>query len=284
MGRRILISGFVVGFLMIPLLVRAEIYKWVDRNGTIHFTDDYGNIPSSYPEGAGVEIRKDAREDRVVSEPQKKMNPGVREEQIISFVETDEVWREERIRSWTEKLQEATVNYENAQRRFLEKAEELSRRRFGSPTMYKFDIIQLDVLNQERLKYKAQVEEADEMLKKFANPDFWGAVAVMGEEESTDIYGIGGDWWKNRIRALKERQEELVARYKDAERRFIGQAVELSKRRYGNRHTIKAKILELDHANQEALKYLSDVAENDEVMERILKDAEESGADPEWVK
>lgn len=284
MGRRILISGFVVGFLMIPFLVRAEIYKWVDRNGTIHFTDDYGNIPSSYPEGAGVEIRKDAREDRVVSEPQKKMNPGVREEQIISFVETDEVWREERTRSWTEKLQEATVNYENAQRRFLEKAEELSRRRFGSPTMYKFDIIKLDVLNQERLKYKAQLEEADEMLKKFANPDFWGAAAVMGEEKSTDIYGIGGDWWRDRIRALKERQEELNARYRDAERKFIGQTVELSKRRYGNRHTIKAKILELDRANQEALKYLSQIAENEEVTERILKDAEESGADPEWVK
>ena len=29
-------------------LVYPETYKWVDENKTIHFTDDYGNIPEKY--------------------------------------------------------------------------------------------------------------------------------------------------------------------------------------------------------------------------------------------
>ncbi len=282
MGKKVLISGLIIGFLMTPFWVRAEVYKWIDGNGTIHFTDDYGNIPSSYPERARVEIRKDIREE--TPSEQQEIIPGVKEEQFISFVEGDEAWRQEKIRSWTERLDEATANYEIAEKKFLEKSEELSRRRFGSPTQYKFDIIKLDALNQERMKYRAQMEEADEMLRNFSKSDFWEAAAAMGEDKTADIYGIGEDWWRDRIRPWKERREELDARYEGAEKKFTEMAEDLSKRRYGNRHTIKAKIIELDRANQEALKYQSQIAENDEVLERISKDAEESQADPEWLK
>lgn len=282
MGKKILIAGLIIGFLMTPFLVQAEVYKWIDGNGTIHFTDDYGNIPSSYPQRAKVEIRKDIREE--TPSEQQKIIRGVKEEQFISFVAGDEAWRQEKIRSWTERLDVATANYEIAEKKFLEKSEELSRRRFGSPTMYKFDIIKLDALHQERMKYRAQMEEADEMVRKFSKSDFWEAAAAMGEDKTADIYGSGEDWWRDRIRPWKERGEELDARYEGAEKKFTEMAEDLSKRRYGNRHTIKAKIIELDRANQEALKYQSQIAGNEEVLERISKDAEESQADPEWLK
>jgi hypothetical protein len=183
-----------------------------------------------------------------------------------------------------EQLEEAIANYESAQKRFLEKSEELSRRRFGSPTMYKFDIIKLDALNQETMKYKAQVEEADEKVRKLSKPDLWSAASVMEEQKTTDIYGIGEDWWRERVRPWKERREELNARYENAEKKFTEKAEDLSKRRYGNRHSIKAKIIELDRANKEVLNYQGQIAENEEVLERISKDAEESMADPEWLK
>ena len=282
MGKKILIAGLIIGFLMTPFLVQAEVYKWIDGNGTIHFTDDYGNIPSSYPQRAKVEIRKDIREE--TPSEQQKIIRGVKEEQFISFVAGDEAWRQEKIRSWAERLDEATANYEIAEKKFLEKSEELSRRRFGSPTMYKFDIIKLDALHQERMKYRAQMEEADEMVRKFSKSDFWEAAAAMEEDKTVDIYGSGEDWWRDRIRPWKERGEELDARYEGAEKKFTEMAEDLSKRRYGNRHTIKAKIIELDRANQEALKYQSQIAGNEEVLERISKDAEESQADPEWLK
>jgi len=284
MGKKILITAFTIGFLMIPFLIHAEVYKWIDAKGTIHFTDDYSNIPSSYRERLEVEIRKDFREEGSLPGTQ-GIIPGVKEQQSKTDVyREEEVWREEKVRSWREQLEEATANYERAQMSFVEKSEALSRRRFGSPTQYKFDIIKLEALNQERMKYKAQMEEAEEILRKLSKPDFWEAASVMEEQETTDIYGIGEDWWRERVRPWKERREELNARYENAEKKFMKQAEDLSKRGFGNRHTIKAKVIELDRSNDEVLKYQVQIAENEEVLERISKDAEESMADPEWLK
>ena len=70
MGKKVFIAAFTIGFLMIPFLIHAEVYKWIDAKGTIHFTDDYGNIPSSYRERLKVEIRKDIREEETLSGPQ----------------------------------------------------------------------------------------------------------------------------------------------------------------------------------------------------------------------
>lgn len=284
MGKKVLIGALTIGFLMIPFLIHAEVYKWIDDKGTIHFTDDYSNIPSPYWERLKVEVRRDIREEETLSGPQKIIT-GVEEEQSKTVIyREEEVWREEKVRSWTEQLEEATANYESAQKRFLEKSEELGRRRFGSPTMYKFDIIKLNLLNEERMKYKAQFEEADEMLRKLLKADFWGAASVMGEEKATDIYGIGENWWRERVRPWKEKLEELNASYENAEKKFMEKAEDLSKRGYGNRHTIKAKIIELDRANKEALKYRAEIVENERELERISKDAEESKADPDWLK
>jgi len=284
MEKKVLFGVSLIGLLMIPFIVHAEIYKWIDDKGTIHFTDDYSNIPSSHRERLKVEIRKDIREEEARSGPQ-KIIPGVKEDQSKAIISGEEkVWWEEKMDSWIGQLEEATANYENAQRIFLEKAEELSRRRFGSPTMYKFDILKLNLLNAERMKFKAQLMEADEMVRKLSKADTWEAASIIGAEKDTDIYGMGEEWWRDRVRPWKEKLEELKARYENAERIFLERGEDLSRRGFGNRHTIKAKILELDWANEDVLKYQDGIAENEEVLERISKDAEESRADPEWIK
>jgi len=38
----------IVVCLAVPCLVSAEIYKWLDVKGTIHFTDDPATIPEKY--------------------------------------------------------------------------------------------------------------------------------------------------------------------------------------------------------------------------------------------
>ena len=48
MRNKVLIASFIVSFLAIPFLIHAEVYKWVDDKGTIHFTDDYSSIPEKY--------------------------------------------------------------------------------------------------------------------------------------------------------------------------------------------------------------------------------------------
>ena len=45
---------------MIPFLIHAEVYKWIDDKGTIHFTDDYSSIPEKYLPSA--EAQESAKE------------------------------------------------------------------------------------------------------------------------------------------------------------------------------------------------------------------------------
>jgi len=142
----------------------------------------------------------------------------------------------------------------------------------------------LDALNQERMRYKAQMEEAEEQLRKLSRPDLWEAASALGEGKDTDIYGIGEEWWRDRVRPWKEKLEDLKARFEAAERVFEERAEDLSRRRFGSRHTIKTKVIELDRSNQEVLKNQSEIADTEEVLGRISKDAEESMADPEWLK
>lgn len=48
MRKKVLITTWIISFLLIPFLIHAEVYKWVDDKGTIHFTDDYSSIPEKY--------------------------------------------------------------------------------------------------------------------------------------------------------------------------------------------------------------------------------------------
>jgi len=289
MRKAVLIAALTIGFLIIPFLIHAEFYKWIDDKGTIFFTDDYSNIPPTYQDRLKLEIRKDIQgEEPPPLEPQ-KIIPRSKEEAKTHVYWQEETWRKEKVRLWEEKLKEATANHESANMKVWEKSEELSRRRFGSPTMYKFDIIKLDTLNEERMKYEAQVAEANEMLKKLSE-EAEKTTAIQevtpskGEEIKTDNYGIGENWRRDRLRPWKENFKELNAGYGNEKKKFMGKATELSKRRYGNRHTIKASIIELDQSNKEVLKYNARIAENEEMLKRILKDAKESRANPDWLE
>jgi hypothetical protein len=289
MQKTVLIASLTIGLLTIPFLVHAEVYKWIDDKGTIFFTDDYSNIPPAYQDRLKLEIRKDIQWQEPHPLAPEKIIPRSKEEAKTHFYWHKETWQKEKVRLWEEKLKEATANYESANMKVWEKSEALSRRRFGSPTMYKFDIIKLDQLNEERMKYEPQVAEANEMLRKLSE-EAEKTTAIQkvtpskGEEIKTDIYGIGENWWRDRVRPWKENLKELNAGYGNEKGKFMGKATELSKRRYGNRHTIKASIIELDQSNKEVSKYKAQIAENEEMLKRISKDAEESRANPDWLE
>ena len=48
MQKIVLIAALTIGLLTIPFWVRAEVYKWIDDKGDVHFTDNYSNIPEKY--------------------------------------------------------------------------------------------------------------------------------------------------------------------------------------------------------------------------------------------
>lgn len=148
----------------------ATIYKWVDDKGVVNFTDDYKNIPSSYRDRVEVRhyITEGVTPDRTegLAPAYSDVSPQRRAEVKTDLYGRNETWWRNEIRPWEEQLKEATANYERFHEKFMEKAEELSERRFGSPTQYKMDIIQLDSLKEEMFKYRDQVAEAKKMLDK----------------------------------------------------------------------------------------------------------------------
>jgi len=183
--KTVLIAVLTIGFLVIPFLIHAEVYKWIDDKGTVHFTDNYSNIPSSYREELKVEIRKDIQEEKIPL-PTQEITPRSKEEETRKDIYgQDETFWREKVRPWKEQLGEATANFKNAHEKYMEKLGELSQRRGGRWTRgwrdwIRLTIIRLDRLRIDRAKYEAQIAEANEMLRKLskeaeeskANPDW----------------------------------------------------------------------------------------------------------------
>lgn len=159
----------------------ATVYKWVDKDGAVNFTDDYNEVPPSYRDR--VERKNYTLEGGTPSyivEMPPAISPRAKEETRTDIYGRDETWWKEKVRPWKEQLKEATGNYKSIHNQFMGKAEELSQRRFGSPTQYKMNIIELDRLKDEMMKYQARIAEANEMLEKLSmeaketkgNPDW----------------------------------------------------------------------------------------------------------------
>lgn len=72
MRRVFLIASVTIFFLIIPFLIHADIYKWIDEKGTYHFTDDYSTIPERYRQQ--VEIRHIPEASKPVTEGETKGN------------------------------------------------------------------------------------------------------------------------------------------------------------------------------------------------------------------
>src|SRR4030043_91151 len=172
-------------FLLIPVLILLTstiqahtFYKWVDEKGVVNYTDDYNNIPSAYRNRVEIEwVHEEG-----CSPPVQKMIPPKREQTKAYTYGQDEAYWRGKVRPWKEFLKAAETNYERAHEKFMDKAMEFSRGRFGtwSRTQYKMNIIELDKLKEEMIKYADQIGEAKEALEKIskeareakANPDW----------------------------------------------------------------------------------------------------------------
>ena len=158
-------------FLMLIVFISPAyadtIYKWVDKDGVVNFTDDIGKVPPSYRDRVEKEERKDVKE-KVIPRSQAVTREDEPKEIRADLYGRDETWWREKVRPWKEQLKEATEKYEVAEKKHTEKSDELSRRRFGSPTQYKMNIIELDKIREEKEKYQAQISEANGMLEKLS--------------------------------------------------------------------------------------------------------------------
>jgi hypothetical protein len=141
-------------------------YKWVDKKGVVNFTEDYSNVPPEYRAQISTEVMEETPSVGVPTSPQAA--PQKIEEAKTDIYGLGENWWRDKVSPWRERLKEATANYEKARKNFMDSAEELSQKRYGSPTQYKTNIIELDGLKVEMRKYEARMAEVKEMLEKLS--------------------------------------------------------------------------------------------------------------------
>ena len=164
--------------LLIPLILlafalpghAATIYKWVDKEGVVNFTDDYEKVPPPYRDKVEVETRKDVPKERAPLPPQ-AIIPGGKEEEIRTDIYgRDETWWREKVRPWKEQLKEATENYERVREEYMKQAEGLGPYNFGKMSLTQYQMLssRLEALNNEMETYQGQITEAKETLSKFS--------------------------------------------------------------------------------------------------------------------
>ena len=159
--------------LLIPLILLlfavpasgATVYKWVDKEGVVNFTDDINNVPQSYRDRVK---REKFPQEKETPAPAQAMNAKSHEAVETDIYGRDETWWKEKVHPWKEQLTEATENYERVQKEYMLQAQGLGSFTFGkmSLTQYQMLSARLQVLNGEMEKYQGQIGEAKEMLGK----------------------------------------------------------------------------------------------------------------------
>ena len=143
----------------------ADVYRWVDKNGSTHFTDDLNKVPSEYRDQVKKEEAREPRE----SETSKPAPASVEESQKEGRDAQgmgEAYWRE-RVRPWKKQLKEATEDYENVNKK-IDDALESAKGRFLSKTQYNFRRIEVEKLMEERGACEAKIKESSERLAKIA--------------------------------------------------------------------------------------------------------------------
>ena len=77
MSKTVSIVVLTIGFLTIPFLIHAEVYKWIDDKGDVHFTDNYSNIPEKYRPVAETQRLPQDPKETSPSSVEKKPTPAL---------------------------------------------------------------------------------------------------------------------------------------------------------------------------------------------------------------
>jgi hypothetical protein len=141
----------------------------VDKNGVVNFTDDYEKVPPLYRDRVQKEEKEDVQKPSPPAPSAQASPPKVDEAETDIYGRNEAWWREE-IHLLREKLNKATGNFEKAQKNFEKKAEKMSKTNFygRSRSQTKWDVMELNRLNEEKKKSEVQMNEAKEQLEKLS--------------------------------------------------------------------------------------------------------------------
>jgi hypothetical protein len=103
------------------------------------------------------------------------------------------------------------------------------------------------------------------------------------EETKKDVFGLGKEWWRKKVQPWERQLEEASENYEIKDKEYLEESKTLITRKFGSHQLFKSTILGMDRLRVERDRYEARLIEAKEVLKTISKEAEESGADPEWV-
>ena len=146
-----------------------EIYQWVDEKGTVHFTDDPGQIPEKYQDQ--VQKRKTPGEPPTpssIKSPKDKPapEPDTADVEKKDLLGRGEEWWRGKAMEWREKLNKAQKDYEAAQTALKAKEKELEQSIYKPDSFKRRLQAEIKVLEEKANEQKKQLDEAKNMLEK----------------------------------------------------------------------------------------------------------------------
>lgn len=156
--KKVFITVFVLA-LIVSVAYGVTVYKWVDKGGGVHFTDDYTNIPAQYRNQVKTEETEESQRGETPTPSSALKSEEIR---VDRDGQGEDYWRS-RVSAWRKQLQEATENYESINKKLRTRIEDESSKLSTST-----QLTEKQQWIEERSKYEAEIKEANEMLGKIA--------------------------------------------------------------------------------------------------------------------
>ena len=165
-------------FLSFSLAFGQEVYRWVDEQGTVHFTDDLGQVPEKYRDK--VQKKRPPKEPPITQptppqftppqppappmrmEVEKGAGPPPRQRDILG---RGEAWWRAKVNEWNEKLKTAQRNYENSYSEWKAKEQELETSKFKPDSVKRKLKAEIKDLEEKTKGLEKQMDEAKNMLE-----------------------------------------------------------------------------------------------------------------------
>ncbi len=278
----------------------ATTYKWIDEKGVLGFTDDFTVIPPEYRDKVSMEVTEETPSVGVTASLQAIPQKIEGKTDIYGL---GEIYRTEKVRFWKEQLLEATENYEKVYKEFMEQAESVVRVKFGSKTQYEIGSLALRGLAQKLEEYRAKIVKAEKMLDELSKeaeeaksnleslePKITRPAQEIApterEDLNTDLYGRDKTWWREKVSPWKEQLKEATKNYERVREEFIKQGGELGPFRWGRLSLTQYQFisLRLNDLNGEMARHQVQIAEANEMLGKLSREAKETKADPAWLE
>ena len=153
--RTFFLLGILTALWILP--VQAQVYKWIDEKGGVHFSDDPTWIPERYRSSTVVEPKGELKT------PTSADAQGVDGKGKDRLGRGAEYWRG-RVEEWRQKLDLAQENLEKLRLRYNELTEKYNASR-GPEQRYRIRQ-EREQLQSEMNGCKVQIEEAKGILEK----------------------------------------------------------------------------------------------------------------------